>query len=156
MRQYGDEHITLEDWLVDLGNHRGATVVFRDPDNKISRTMPDRWCISDEELVVALCQMNCADKPQILRLAAQMISRNNLDIQRLLYLAGLERASPVISELAGLALKVEPDHSGWLQIRKALGGEGKLREPLMHWSRLAEPQFDTPPSLKVTGWKLVA
>lgn len=148
--------LDIEDWLVDLANVRGATVVFRDQDNIFIYSFPERIQFSDEELVVGLCQLNCIDQPQMLRLAAQLISRNSVDITRLLQLAVIERTSPILKELAGLALKIEPNHSGWKKIQASLIGEKKLKDPLLHWSRLAEPRFDAPPSLKVLGWSLVA
>ncbi len=81
----------------------------------------------DEELVVALCQLNCADRPQILRLASQFISRNQLNLNRLLQIATMERARCVIEELAVQALKVDPQHPAWLFLNQSLQKGKKAR-----------------------------
>jgi len=150
-----EENLSIEDWLVDLANSRGANVVFRQEKKRDITRMPDRQILTDEELVIALCQLNCVDRPQILRLAAQLISRDVLNVPFLLRLAVIERASPVLRGLADLALKVEPKHSTWNKIQQALQHENRLQEPLLHWNRLAEPQFNAR-STKLIGWKLVA
>ena len=156
MRNYkAAEELTLEDWLVDLANHRGATVVFRQNAAMIEGLFPNREELSDEEMVVALCQLNCADRPQLLRLPAQLISRNNLDVPALLRHATMERASRILKEIAEQALKVEPQHPAWRFIGQALQNEKRFAEPLIHWTRLAEPQFASR-STKPIGWKLVA
>lgn len=155
MKQFdaGDK-IALEDWLVDLANQRGATVVFRE-----KAVRPETWPapeeLTNEELVVALCQLNCADRPQLLRLPAQLISRNQLDKNLLLRKATRERASRVLKAIASQALVVEPHHPAWQFIAQALQHEKTLPEPVIHWSRLAEPVF-APRSTRLIGWKLVA
>ncbi len=147
--------LDMEDWLVDLANQRGATVVFRQTGRLGEHELPAPGEFSNEELVVALCQMNCLDRPQILRLPAQLISRNELDLARVVRLARMERATRVLRELAVQALKVDPQHPAWLTIAQAYQGELPLAEPLIHWTRLAEPVF-APRTGRPIRWKLVA
>ena len=64
--------------------------------------------LSDEELVVACCQPNAADHPQLLRPPAQLISRGSLNLPSLVLTAKRERANRILAELARQALKVEP------------------------------------------------
>ena len=111
--------------------------------------------MSNEELVVALCQLNSLDRPQILRLAAQMISRGGLNLELLRKAALRERAEPVLAELARQALKVQPDHRSWSAIRDLFPDQPALREPLLHWTRLAEPIMKKGKP-NAAGWRLVA
>ncbi len=60
----------LEDWLIELANTRGARRVIRNSDRKIHCVFPDKELLSDEELVTGICQLQCLDRPQMLRLAA--------------------------------------------------------------------------------------
>lgn len=66
-----------------------------------------------------------------------------------------ERAEPILAELARQALSVEPRHKTWLGIRDLFRGEASLREPLLHWTRLAEPIM-MPGKPNAAGWRLVA
>lgn len=143
----------LEEWLVATANARGVRVV-------VSPAAPPRSVasdaeLSDEESAVALCQLNCLDRPQMLRLAAQIISRGRLDLDRLVQVAIRERAEPVLAKLARLALRVEPEHAAWVAIHRLFGGQPPLREPLLHWTRLAEPLMK-PGAPNAAGWRLVA
>jgi hypothetical protein len=104
---------------------------------------------------VALCQLNGADRPQLLRLPAQWISRGKMDMDLLLRLAKMERAGRTLKELATQALKVEPEHPAWRRIADAFSGEKPFVEPLIHWTRLAEPLFASGKPNPI-GWKLVA
>ncbi len=54
-------------------------------------------------------------------------------------LAKMERTEPVLLELSKQALKVDPEHPSWVRIHRAFRHAGPLREPLLHWTRLAEP-----------------
>ena len=129
----------LEDWLVDVANARGARIVVR-PGGRFSSfnpAPPDR--LSNEELVVAICQLQCRDRPQMLRLAAQFISREAVQFRTLRLLAERERAGLVLGELARQALRVDSSHKLWGQIAGAFPQKGKLRSPILHWTRLAEP-----------------
>ena len=81
---------TLEAWLVDVANSRGALVIRRQelhPDFKV----PEE-ALSNEELAIGLILPCLADEPQILRLAAQLISRGSLDVAQLLFIARRESA----------------------------------------------------------------
>ncbi len=156
MRNESLDNESIEDWLVDVANDRGARVVFRATGGvRENRKFPGQEEFSNEELVVALCQLNCADRPQILRLASQLISGMELKLNDLLRLAVMERASRVVKDIAEQALKVDPKHPAWVFLNQSLQKETKLAEPLLHWTRLAEPLF-APHSTKNIGWKLVS
>jgi hypothetical protein len=144
---------TEEDWLVSVANQRGLRVVF--PATPWVVRVPAPQDFSDEELVAALCLLQSRDRPQILRLAAQRISRGALDLARLVRLAVMEHSAPVLRELCIQALRVEPAHPYWRALSSSLPPTRPLREPLLHWTRLAEPimQAGQP---NAHGWKLVA
>lgn len=149
-----NEAASLEDWLIELANRRGARIVFRDGKSDPDALLPDARVISNEELVTALCQLQCQDRPQILRLAAQLISRGGLNECELQRLALRERTGCVLAELARLALRIEPNHPVWNRLREAFRQEHPLREPLLHWTRLAHPIMQ-PGKCNAQGWKLV-
>lgn len=154
-QSHGGEMLAPEDWLAELANRRGASVVFRQQEVPAGKSWPDPDNFSDEELVVALCQVNCVDQPQLLRLPAQLISRGRLDLDILLRLARMERAARTLKGLATQALKVEPNHEAWRRIAEAFSDEKPFIEPLIHWTRLAEPLFAAGRANPI-GWKLVA
>jgi len=129
----------LEDWLIELANTRGARIVRRGVGTERNFIAPDEHLVTNEELVVGICQLQCLDRPQILRLAAQLISRGEVQFRRLKRLAEQERIGPILAELAKQALRVDPSHQLWQRIHKAFRHEKPLREPLLHWTRLAEP-----------------
>ena len=147
--------LCLEDWLVVTANARGALVVTLPSQPEPETTSPARAALSDEELVVAICQLNCLDRPQMLRLAAQLVTRGKLDLGRLRRAAILERAEPVLAELSRQALKVAPDHPAWRSIHDLFRDQPLLREPLLHWTRLAEPTMERGKP-NASGWRLVA
>lgn len=144
----------LEDWLVDVANARGATVVRR------PAGPPPRWVppaedeLSNEELVVAICQVQGLDRPQMLRLAAQIISRQAVSPAVLLALAERERVRPILAELARQALRVDRSHPLWRLIAQRLEGEKPLRDSLLHWTRLAEPVMEDG-RCNAQSWRLV-
>lgn len=142
----------LEDWLIALANHRGARVVVSPCPPANPLRFPSRRELGDEELVVALCQLNALDRPQMLRLAAQLISRAQLDLERIRRLAVLERAEPVLAELSRQALKVDARHPAWKAIHTWFGQRFSLPQPVLHWTRLAEPSLRMG---RAHGWNLV-
>lgn len=144
----------LEQWLIDVANARGARIVRR-PDPPGRFDPPGDAELSNSELIVALCQLQCMDQPQILRLAAQLISRGAFDGSDLRRVAVRERVEPVLQELSRLALHVEPKHPQWLAVGAMFRPTLPLREPLLHWSRLAQA---APPDGRCNAgvWKLVA
>src|ERR1035437_3938011 len=95
----------LEDWLLDVANRRGARIVVREPPAPDSFTPPPPEEFAQEELVVAICQLQGQDRPQLLRLAAQLISRGELDFTALARAARRERVGPVLNAMAKEALK---------------------------------------------------
>jgi hypothetical protein len=149
------ECLCAEDWLVVLANSRGARVVTPPFSPKSTFVAPDLQTLDDESLVVAICQLNCRDRPQMLRLAAQLISRGGLDMELLQFIAQRERAEPVLAELSRQALKVDSAHISWLALHEAFRGQPALREPLLHWTRLAEPVMKGG-RVNAESWQLVA
>lgn len=145
----------IEDWLVDVANARGARIVQRPiaPDRDFAPPPPD--VLSNEELVVAICQFQCLDRPQMLRLAAQLISRNAAQPSILRLVSERERVEPVLAELARLALRIDPQHVTWRQVMDNCASEPPLREPLLHWTRLAQPVMKDG-KCNAERWELVA
>lgn len=130
---------TLEDWLVDLANTRGARIVTRPGDPYHQFEGPSVEAISNEELVVSICQLQCLDRPQMLRLAAQMVSAQSVEVGSLLRIAVRERVERVLAELSRNALRIDPHHTTWKAIYAAIGHLPPFRFPLLHWTRMAHP-----------------
>ena len=145
----------LEDWLVDVANARGARIVERNPPVSPGFTPPGTETLSHEELVAAICQTQCLDRPQMLRLAAQLISRGAADVSALRLVAERERVGRILGELARQALKVDREHGAWRAVLEAFGSEPPLREPILHWTRLAEPVMKDG-RCNAAAWRLVA
>jgi len=82
--------LCTEDWLVDIANDRGARIVYRENRLANATVGVSESDLATEELVVGICQLQCLDRPQMLRLAAQLISRQSLNIQRLCLIAERE------------------------------------------------------------------
>lgn len=144
----------LEEWLVDVANARGARVVIPLFDVHGFNPPPEDK-FSNEELIAAICHPQGLDNPQILRLAAQLISAQSVNIGKLKLVAERERAGRVLAELARQALRVGPAHPVWRAILSFFGNELQFREPLLHWSRLAEPVMG-PQGVNALKWRLVA
>jgi len=145
----------LEDWLVDVANERGARIVCRE-DHPVDASIDvPRALLADEELIVGICQLQNLDRPQMLRLAAQLVSRQAVDLRKLCHLAEQERVGIVLAELARQALKVDGQHTSWLAIAKRFAGERPTRDVLLHWTRLSEPVM-TSGRYNAKEWKLVA
>jgi len=142
----------LEDWLIDAANARGARIVTRSND---SISLPDEFGLSNEELVVGILLPQNLDRPQMLRLAAQLISREAVEFRELRLLAVQERIERILAELARQALRVAPDHALWRKIDTVFGSQKPLGSPLLHYTRMAEP---VPVGGRVNAqrWSLVA
>lgn len=145
----------VEDWLVETANSRGAQVVTRATGPDRTFVAPSEDKLSNEELVVAICQGQCLDRPQMLRLAAQLISRRRIVPSVLILTAKRERVGAVLAELARQALHVEASHPTWQAVLAAFEHERHPREPILHWTRLAEPIMRDG-RCNAAGWKLVA
>jgi hypothetical protein len=145
----------VEDWLVDVANERGARIVFREDRPADAPVDLPRTCLTDEELIVGICQLQNLDRPQMLRLAAQLISRHAVDLRRLCHVAERERAGIVLAELARQALKVDPTHASWQAIAKRFARERPPRDTLLHWTRLSEPVMKNG-RCDAQRWELVA
>jgi hypothetical protein len=144
----------VEHWLIDTANHRGARIVRR-PDPPRRFDPPDAAIFPNAELIVSLCQLQCLDQPQILRLAAQIISRQDFDATSLRRVAVRERVEPILAELGRMALHVDPDHPAWRRIVATFQTARATREPLLHWSRLAQPVMRNG-RCNAESWRLVA
>jgi len=154
-RQYPSaDAACLEDWLIDVANARGARIVSRDVSKAGTFSPPPEDALSNSELVVAICQPQCLDRPHMLRLAAQLISRKAVRVSEIELAARRERAGRVLAELARQVLKVEPDHEVWRAILDTFGEEHAFREPILHWTRLAEPVMRNG-RCNASEWRLV-
>jgi hypothetical protein len=145
---------TVDDWLIDMANLRGARVLTR-PGTELCRSEPPgEDVLSSEELIVGICLAGNEDRLQTLRLAAQLITRGNCDTAKLIRLIRMERVEPVIGSLARAVLHVQPQHAQWSELARVFGKQA-ARVPLLHWTRLAEP---VPNSRHVASgaWRLVA
>lgn len=151
----GGEDVSEEEWLVALANHRHLNVVFCANRELSKFKMPDEEVFPDEELITALCLLQSRDQPQMLRLAAQRISRGNFSMIRLLRLAEMERIQTVLKTLAATAVKIEAKHPAWNEILTAFSNIKPLKEPLLHWTRLAEPIM-TATGVNASSWRLIA
>jgi hypothetical protein len=145
----------LEDWLLDVANRRGARIIVREPPAPDNFTPPPVAELTQEELVAAICQLQGLDRPQLLRLAAQFISRGNLDFTALERVARRERVGPVLKAMAQAALKVSPDHHGWSFLAKRFATASQPRDVVLHWTRLAEPVM-AQGRVNAAAWRLVA
>ena len=145
----------LEDWLLDVANRRGARIVVREPPAPESFAPPPPAEFTQEELVVAICQLQGQDRPQLLRLAAQLISRGTLDFIALDRAATRERVGPVLHAMAREALKVSPDHPGWSFLAARFAAAARPCDVVMHWTRLSEPVM-AHGRVNAAAWRLVA
>jgi hypothetical protein len=152
MYRYGTGSISLQDWLVDIANARGAWVVSRALPS--CAEVPSLGDLSNEELVAGLCLPGLPEQLQTLRLSAQLISRGLVDMDRLLTLATRERIGPVLGSLAKEALKVDSAHAGWTRLSSVFG-DAAPHAVLLHWSRLAFPVPDRR-GVASGEWRLVA
>ena len=126
----------LEDWLVDVANARGVCVVTRS--GKQSHKKYSRE-LTNEELVVGLLLTQNRDRPQMLRLAAQLISRKAVSFPRLAAITVRERVGFILAELARQACKVDAQHPLWCLLLQEFGAERPPASSLLHYTRMAEP-----------------
>lgn len=133
----------MEDWLLAVANARGARVVVRAvaQDAEVAFEAPPREVFSDEELVTGILLLCRRDVPQLLRPAAQLVSRGHLDIPRLLHQGRKERTCRSLKMLALQALHVDPDHAAWREVLEGVQEWPEYSQPLIHWTRLAEPRM---------------
>jgi hypothetical protein len=149
--QAGWAQSSVADWLLALANERGYRAAV--PARVLPRISdPGLTAFPNEEVAIALMHPSGEDRPRLLRLAAQMISRGGLSGNSLVLLARREGAARILAELARLALCVNPEHADWQQIAAMLRAERPLRVPLLHWTRLAEPVVSR--GFVSDGWRL--
>jgi len=130
----------IEDWLIDVANSRGARIVVREPKGgQTPFSPPPEGEFPNSELIAALCMPRCLDRPQMLRLAAQLITRRAATLKDLRLAALRERTDRVLAELARQAVRVDPGHPLWKALLDAFGARPGFHEPVLHWTRLAEP-----------------
>lgn len=141
--------------LLSIANARGFRVITDPRVQALGFEDPGLEKLSNEALVCAILQPNSADHPQLLRCAAQCISRGKIDLEQLLMICRRERAIRVLAELARQALRVDPDHATWRAIGVSTAEEAELRSPLIHWTRLAEPTMEHG-KVGAQGWELVS
>lgn len=144
----------VEDWLLDVSNNRGARVVQRDNPPDESFLPPSKSEFSNEDLIVAICLTQRLDRPQLLRLAAQFITRGDIDVQYLVRLARRERVEIILGEMAKQALKVDCNHQAWRRIYEKFPSKKKICSPVIHWQRLAWPVM-TSKGYNAEKWRLV-
>ncbi|MEI6167393.1 MAG: hypothetical protein WCS52_09375 [bacterium] len=147
--------VFLDDWLLDVANSRGARIIVREPAAPDDFLPPPAEVFTQEELVVAICMLQGLDRPQLLRLAAQLISRNELNLKFFTRLAVRERVGPVLNALAKEALKVVPDHPAWSLLANIFAGAAHPHDVVMHWTRLAQPVMANG-RVNAAAWRLVA
>jgi hypothetical protein len=126
----------VEDWLVDVANARGARIVTRSGGAALN---PYWDKLTNEELVIGLILLQNRDRPQMLRLAAQLISRNSVTFVQLARIGLRERVGFILGELARQACKVERCHPLWSRVLKEFRDERAPVSSLLHYTRLAEP-----------------
>jgi len=147
--------VCFDDWLLDVANCRGARIIVREPSAADDFLPPPAEVFTQEELVVAICMLQGLDRPQLLRLAAQLISRNELNLKVFTQLATRERVGPVLNAMAKEALKVAPDHPSWSLLAITFAGAAHPHDVVMHWTRLAQPVMANG-RVNVASWRLVA
>lgn len=136
-RYPGLEPAYLEDWLLDLANHRGARSVSRSVESlRAEWEAPSEEVFSNAELALAICQPHNRDRPQWFRVAAELISSGRVDLPDLLILARKERCERIFAELSKQALRAEPRHEIWSKIQAEFCDAASLPDTLIHWSRL--------------------
>jgi len=138
-----------------VAHARGLRVVCKMADHEEHFKAPPPDAFPNEELVVAICGLCRKDQPQRLRLAAQLISRGAVNVDRLILLGRRERADVVLGELARQALKVESEHDAWQRIAGAFPCRRALRSPVAHWQRLAWPVMAPGHRVNAQRWELV-
>lgn len=145
---------TIDEWLVDIANSRGIDVVFRPGVITAQFEYPGLKELSNEELVAAVLLLSRVDEPQILRVAAQLISRGELHYASLRVLIERERLERQVKALARQALIVDPCHPMWKRLFEAVSDAPDFSDSLIHWTRLAEPRMITR-KVGANGWDLV-
>ena len=152
--EFVNSRMPIEDWLLRVANQRGFAVVVPVTDVEPPVQDPGSSRFSNEMLATTILWAGLRDRPQLLRLAAQIISRGQINVNELLQLGRLERTNRMLLALAESALHVEPDHPVWKHVYEGVSGQKPLADVLLHWSRIAEP---VPSSRLVAGgWRLVA
>jgi len=87
-----------------------------------------------------------------------MIARKSYVLPRsdqLILVARRERSEIVLAEMARQALKVDSAHSLWVRIAEAFENTRRPRDPVIHWTRMAEPE-PGPRGCNADSWRLVA
>lgn len=141
-----------EDWLVDVAIARGLSDFVRDAAGDFAFNPPPATLFSNEELIVALCYQGGLDRPQLIRMAGRLISKLDVNLNKLMRWIIMERAENIIAELARAALHCNPDHPRWKPLWQTFSFAVGTRSPVIHWNRLAEPRIDQ--HHRIQGWRL--
>jgi len=142
-RDSGLDVSCIEDWLLDVANFRGVRSVSRPCEQLCSTwSAPGKDEFSNAELVIAICQPHNLDRPQWLRAAAELISRQDVELKDLVFLAKRERCTRVLAELSRQALIAEPDHPLWKDLSEEFQDARPLSDSLVHWTRLTSKRAD--------------
>jgi hypothetical protein len=121
------------EWLLKCAVERGATHYRRSfpPD-----LAPDDLRLSNEELGVALCLEHLPFEPMFIRAAAQLLSGEGIDAEKVRHLALMERCEPVLLHIAEAAFRVAKTQEPWAYLRANLQTRHRTRtDALPHWSR---------------------
>lgn len=92
---------------------------------------PGRNTIPNEELAMGLLHGSWEWSPAILRMGAAMLAANDNDPRKLLRLARLERAEPVVRELAKIGNRVKPTRELWSYLLKELPDRGPIQDGIL-------------------------
>ena len=132
-RRSGCSEEQVGEWLLKSAVARGASHYERDFPADLPPDCPD---LDDEELAVALCLGQHPYNPNFIRAAAQLLSSPLTDATRLVELAVIERADPVLLHIATLAARFAPGAPPWAYLLQHLTPRLDLpSDALPHWSR---------------------
>jgi hypothetical protein len=125
----------LPEWLLKTAVERGAKHYQRHFDPSLP---PDNPAISEEEIGVALCLGQMPDEPWFIRAAAQLLSSPQVNPQRLVRLAAMERVEPVLLHIAAACQRAGEASEPWNTLRRQLHLRRSVRtDALPHWTRFA-------------------
>jgi hypothetical protein len=125
----------LPEWLLKTALERGAKHYQREFDPTLP---PDNPAVSDEEIGVALCLGQMPGDPWLIRAAAQLLSSPQVNPQRLVRLAAMERVEPVLLHIAAACARVDATLEPWATVRQQLHPRRAVRtDALPHWTRFA-------------------
>ena len=135
LERFRPSHINLEDWLMRLAWTRGASAYPQPPLSEAELNAAHG--IQDEELAVALCHPNLSAQMLRIRMAAQLLSRPNLNLKRLERLGHMERVEPILGHISRCCSQVYPHHPVWEPLNRVFGKRQVPTGKLPHTTRFA-------------------